>query len=235
LDNLPNDTSNYYTFDCRIYSMTILLHGQDDPREAWLDPLNRALAWRYQVDYDCDPGNGILDGGGVDDINSVTWGRLADETRLSINPADGIWSIQVDFYVPIPLWQLGRDVFILIVNNEVSDSDLATEIVDICMRQMSSGSVQVVTLDQASCAFSPIRPSLYHLFDDIRPPGALGVDETWRDCAPTYPTVTSLDLKSAAMDNAQYDDDGNLIPVRQEFNLYFQDTALGLIQCSDAQ
>ncbi len=237
LSDEEGDASNFYTFRSRIYSMTILLHGMDDMREAWLDPLNRARAWRYQVDYDCDPGNGILDGGGIDDINSVTWGLVSGDTGLFINPADGLWSIEVDFYIPESLWALGKDNFAFALNSleGLNDIELAREIVDITMRQMSSGSVKVVALDQSACGFEPMRPSLYHLFDDIRPPGTLASGETWRDCAPSYQTVSSWNIKLGAMDSAHYDDQGFLDPVTKDFKLFFQDAALGLIQCSDSQ
>nr|MEE4267989.1 hypothetical protein [Candidatus Krumholzibacteria bacterium] len=60
----PPDAGSYYSIPCNVYNMKVLLHGQDDPREAWANPLMRSMSWKYQIDYECDPFNEIKDGGG---------------------------------------------------------------------------------------------------------------------------------------------------------------------------
>ena len=234
------DPEKFFIIPSTVYSMSVLLHGMDDPREAWLDPLNRARAWRYQVDYDCDPGNDILDGGGVDDLNAVSWGRVVGDSGLEVSAIDGLWTIEVDFYLPAGLIQNGRDLFVFQLMG-LFPGELTPEtsqmVVDVCLRQMSSGSVEVVAIDQSACGFEPARPSLYHLFGDIRPPGTLLGNQTWRDCLPpsVWPINTSVDLRRMAMDSTENSENGVTTSVTQQFNLYFNDTALGLTQCADAE
>ena len=49
-DTEGDDTE--YTISAKLFRMSILLHGQDDPREAWDLPLLRTLGWKYQVNYE---------------------------------------------------------------------------------------------------------------------------------------------------------------------------------------
>ena len=95
----PNE-DNYYVYPVRFYSFQILMHGRDDPREAYDNPLWRNRAWRYQVDNECDPGNNIQDGGGVDNLNSPTWGFEGDAQYIDVSPTDGIWTLDVNIMVP---------------------------------------------------------------------------------------------------------------------------------------
>ncbi len=238
---LAEEPENFYIFPSNIYSMTVYLHGKDDPREAYLDALNRARGWRYQIDYDCDPGNAIKDGGGADDlsIHSVTWGRLSGSDDFpEISSTDGLWKLQVDFHVPQAIITFGLTNAILVFNNQagLDDLDLAAEIIDVAMSQISGGTVKAVVLDQTQCSFFPERPAVYHLFGDIRPPGALVGNQTFRDCdTHNWPINASVDLTRGAMDSSVFNDEGELVPLTQSFKLYFRDTALGLIQCSDSQ
>ena len=64
VDDATGYEDQNYVLDARLYRMTVILHGQDDPREAWPENIRRLMAWRYQVDYDCDPYQLIRDGGG---------------------------------------------------------------------------------------------------------------------------------------------------------------------------
>jgi len=165
-----------YIFPCTAFSMTVKLHGVDDSREAWTDPLNRARAWKYQVDYECDPSNKILDGGGFDDIGTPTWGHEFGATGISVSEVDGLWALNVNFFLPNQLLQQGIVGFwnYIFYVEAGYDAALTDELVAICLRQMSAGSVRAIALDQADCGLYPIRPAQYHLFETVRPPDSLG-------------------------------------------------------------
>ncbi len=92
-----------------VYYM-IYLHGKDHPQEYWPEgeANRRVMAWRYQVDYDADVGNAIADGGGVDNITSLTGFNVqenvpADPTQsdLFIDPDTGMWGVRVKIGVPV--------------------------------------------------------------------------------------------------------------------------------------
>ncbi len=56
------------------YAMVVYLHGKDNPKEHWAPGLahQRIKAWRYQIDYEQDPGNALADGGGRDNLDLLT-------------------------------------------------------------------------------------------------------------------------------------------------------------------
>jgi hypothetical protein len=221
-------SEEYYVFPSKVYRMAVLMHGRDDLREAWTDPYLRSLAWRYQVDYDCDPENSIADGGGFDDLQQVTWGAENWNTPgLEITPEDGVWKILVDVVVPDQLLNVGPETFRMIIQFGMAggDIELTEELFNKCIRQFSTGTVQGVNLDQTDCAFFPLRPAKYHVFEDVRPPGSGPGAGTWRDCNPSFPdVVSSLDLSLTAM--ASLDDQ----PVEQQFQIIFQ-AADGDLSC----
>ena len=220
------DPALFYNFICRTYSMTIYLHGMDDPREAYIDALNRARGWRYQVDYDCDPDNAIKDGGGIDNVNTPTWGAEFGAENIEVSAQDGLWKLTVNFFVPDQMVSLGMETFRLVVNSTMAggDEEITNNLMDVCLRQMSGGSVRALALDQTACGFYPLRPAKYHLFETVRPPGVLNAGETWRDCFPgSYSPSTSLLLKDGAMDSAVYAEDGTLMTAEQSFNIIFED------------
>lgn len=175
-----------YKIEARLYRMQVLLHGQDDSLERWSQPLNRMMAWKYQIDYGCDPFNQIKDGGGNDDLNEPTWGTGGSNTGVTINTATGIWKIGVDVAVPASLIQVGPTFYL---NNYLqfqiagNDSELAQSLFEKSIRQSGSGTIQAVALDQTACGFVPTRPAQYNLFRQVRPSVAelLG-GQTWRDC-----------------------------------------------------
>jgi hypothetical protein len=212
--------SVYYSFLTRVFSMAFLLQGQDDSREAWNDPLLRMMGWQYQVDYDCDPYNSIADGGGIDNIHSPTWGL--DEPYapgLEISPIDGVWRMTVDIVVPEQLVQLGPENFRAIIQYTMADGDaeLADELFNKCIRQLSSGTVQAIALDQTRCGYFPQRPAQYHVFSDVRPPLEGPGSGTWRDCDPQYGSVDfSIEIFRGTMASLES------VPVENNFQIIFQ-------------
>ena len=200
-DDAP-DPAAFYSFQCNVYPMAVLLHGQDDPREAWDDPLYRSMAWRYQIDYECDPYNDIPDGGGLDDITAVTWGFELGDQGIEISPADGLWKLTVDVVIPTQLISMGTATFLQIIQFTMAGGDpvLAQDLFDICTRQLSEGQVRATVIDQTQCGYQPPRPAKYHLFHQVRPPVAELTSGTWRDCFPNFPDiVSSMDLSKSAM------------------------------------
>lgn len=214
------DEDLYYSFESQVFSMGFFLHGKDDPREAWTDPGSRIMGWRYQVDYDCDPNNSIADGGGIDDLQSPTWGQSSyDQPGLDISTADGVWRMKVDIVVPTQLVQLGPETFQAVIQYTIAggDAELAAELYNKCIRQLSSGVVRAVALDQTLCGYYPVRPAKYHVFADVRPPMGGPGQGTWRDCDPSYPSVDfSLGLSMVAMPSLEN------VPVENSFQIVFQ-------------
>jgi hypothetical protein len=205
------DPQVYYSIACHVYEFAILLHGKDDPREAWENPLLRAMSWRYQIDYDCDPFNDIKDAGGFDDLASPTWGHAFNEQGIEIKPQDGLWKLTVQVAVPSDIITAGMDSYLIQLFYVIAgqDQELSQELYSLSMRQMSIGQVRALTMDQARCDLRPVRPSQYHLFRGVRP-STDTISGTWRDCDPTFPNVlTSLDLSRGAMSSELFDFDGD--------------------------
>nr|MEE4267193.1 hypothetical protein [Candidatus Krumholzibacteria bacterium] len=221
MDEEPNPEL-YYSFPCNKYSLGVLLHGRDDAQEAWANPLWRTLAWQYQVDYSCDPLNSIADGGGVDNLLYPTWG-VEDGEFLEVDPVTGVWKLGVEVLVPQMMVNVGAETFrqIILFTMAGGDVELADELFNICLRQLSEGTVSAVAMDQTRCDVPPYgRPARYHVFQTVRPPLAdPGPGATWRDCDPFWPNVQySLDLDRATMQSNGGE------PVVQPFQLIFQDT-----------
>ncbi len=194
--------------------MAVLLHGRDDPREAWDEPLRRALGWQYQVDYACDALNQIKDGGGVDDINGFNWGESAPGVGLDIDPATGLWGIDIAIAVPDLLLTAGADAY-RIALEYLYDPDSAPAIFAATTRQLGDGTVQAIMLDQTTCGALPLRPATYNFFRDVRPPLAeLPAGRTWRDCdLDVSAALERYDLSAAAMAS----NDG--VPVLKHFRI----------------
>lgn len=180
----------YYKIDANLYRMTMLLHGQDDPQEAYTSALSRIQGWQYQVDYACDPFNEIKDGGGSDDIREPTWGQRTDAggtiPGLEIDSATGLWKISIDVAVPSQLLILGPDLFKSIYLGftvGITDPETQDWVFARLSRQYGNGTVRAIALDQTQCGINPPRPARYNFFRKVRPSVAeLAPGLTWRDC-----------------------------------------------------
>jgi len=196
------------------FTLVALLHGNDDADEAWSDPKWRTMAWRYQVDFECDPHNTIQDGGGSDSIDRVTWGSLetlegGDGIYIT---DDGLWRLSIHIYVPTDLLTLGPQglYFWVLMGADLADGDMeiADRLWEVLMRQLGDGEVQAVALDQTRLnAHYEIRPYVYNYFRGVRPSVATPPHGlTWRDKNLFIGTgVTgragSLDLSAFAMES----------------------------------
>jgi len=224
--SLGEGTANYIV-NGRLYRMSVLLHGQDDPREAWAEAVRRTMGWIYQIDYDCDPFNTIKDGGGNDDIRESTWGASAAGGGLEIDPTSGLWRLAVDVVVPEDLF-MGVDNYMLRLTfvQAGGDSEIAQAIFDATTIQFGNGTVRAVTLDQTACGFPPTRPGKYTYFKGVRPPLAqLPAGQTWRDCNLFVPDVKDdVSLSFGAMASR------DRVPVVKQFRLVVE-TETGDFTC----
>lgn len=212
------DSVANYVLDAKRYKMGILLHGKDDPREAWaqtgVQAVRRIGGVRYEVAYGCDPFNEIKDGGGNDDIGVPTWGQPSTGTGLVVNTSTGLWKIEVDVFVPTQLLTLGSASFKIFLNAVVTDGDAeATDMVyNAVLRPFGNGWVDAVVLDQTMCSINPLRPASFNFFRNVRPSFNLSAGQTWRDCRLST-VVTELPLSQGAMQSL------GGVPVRKYFHL----------------
>jgi hypothetical protein len=225
----PGEVQFNYMLPARLYRFALMLHGRDDPREAWPEPVRRSGGWRYQVSYACDPYNLLQDGGGSDDIRTTTWGPPRGET---ISTTTGVWTLEVAVAVPAILVQAGPTAFRAYLNGAVAfgDQDKIDLIHDTVMQQFGDGWVDAVAVDQTVCGTNPERPARYNFFRHVRPAGPLPAGTTWRDCAlESYfgPAIKEkLPLSQAAMSSL-----GGR-PVRKHFRLTLV-TPEGEATCAD--
>ncbi len=208
------DSVANYVLPASRYKMAVLLHGKDDPREAWSQAVRRVGGWQYEVSYGCDEFNEVKDGGGNDDIRVPTWGQPTTGTGLLVNATTGLWKLEVEVWVPTLLTTVGSANYKVILTATVTRDAVATEMVYRAVtRQFGIGWVDAVALDQTAQGSLPYRPSTFNFFRSVRPDRNLVAGETWRDLGFTSPSRTQLQLSLGAMSSL----DGT--PVRKYFRL----------------
>lgn len=213
-----DSVANYILLANR-FKLAVLLHGKDDPREAWSEPVRRLGGVQYEVSYGCDPFNEIKDGGGNDDVRVPTWGEPLLGTGLVVRPTDGLWRIDVDVFVPLLLMSSNLTGFRLFLNAAVTGGNAeATEmIIRAVTRQFGNGWVEAVVLDQTATQVQPIRPSVFNFFRNVRPGMALPPGQTWRDSGLSSSSIKDqLPLSQGAMASLGGE------PVRKHFRLVLQ-------------
>jgi hypothetical protein len=224
-----SELATYHAIPARLYKMALLLQGQDDPREAWAEPVRRIGGWRYAVYSACDPYNNSQDGGGADDIRLATWGPPTPQT---INAVTGAWKLEIGVAVPTRLLETGPAAFRGWVSAVLADDDpVATgRITAAVTRQFGRGWVEAVALDQTVCGQDPDRPARFNFFRNVRPPAGLPAGASWRDCDldDTFRVQIKdrLPLSAGAMSSL----DGQ--PVRKRFRLRLI-TAAGEVFCGE--
>lgn len=182
LDSPPVGEQEFnYMIPSRRYKFAVLLHGKDDPRDAWAEPVRRIGAWRYQVSHACDAYNVIQDGGGNDDLRLTTWGPPRHQT---ISATTGVWTLEVSVAVPTVLALGGPQVFRDYLYSSFTQGNLekVDMVMDTVMRQFGEGWVDAVAVDQTICGTYPDRPARYNFFRRVRPSGPLPEGLSWRDC-----------------------------------------------------
>ena len=234
-------TATHYIFLCDVYGMDVLLHGQDDERERYLEPTQakwRSMAWKTQIDYECDPENFIVDGAGADNIEVINW-DVATGDGLTMT-STGLWKKLVRVYVPQGLlagaqgfrFSIWVTYFRDLYPDPAPDAPEVLELYNICLRQFGQGRIRAVMLDQTTCTSitTPQRPGFYHTFRGLRPPRATPpTGRTWRSCTLVGEDIVidgSIPLPFTAM--ASNDDE----PVEKLFRIVFQDNSNTDIECS---
>ncbi len=201
-DVIPDLSETHFRIDANIYTMSVLLHGRDDPREAWAEPVRRTLGWAYEIGYECDVFNQIQDGGGNDNLKVPTWGEPGDGVGLTIDRTSGLWRLEVEVAVPDQLF-LGEFLYRLILASPAAggSQEIGDKIFDATTKQFGNGLVRAIALDQTACPFEPARPATYNLFGSVRPPTAGPPSgQTWRDCELNLEDIKSqLSLADGAM------------------------------------
>lgn len=210
------DSAANYILPASRFKMGVLLHGKDDPREAWSSAVRRLGGIQYEVSYACDPFNEIRDGGGSDDIQVPTWGQPASGTGLVVNPTTGLWKLEVEVYVPTQLFLLGSATWRVFLNATIPG--VTPEALDMIYRavtrQFGDGWVDAIVLDQTVCQINPIRPATFSFFRNVRPGMNLAAGQSWRDCGLSSTSIKDkLPLSQGAMASLHG------TPVRKHFRL----------------
>ncbi|MBK9473600.1 MAG: hypothetical protein IPO18_15215 [bacterium] len=223
------DSAANYIVAATRYKMAVLVHGKDDPAEAWSQPVRRLGGIKYEVAYDCDPFNEIKDGGGNDDIGVPTWGQPATGGGLVVSTTTGLWKVEVDVYVPTQLMQTNETIYRIILANP--PTSLPGPDIDMFMRaitrQFGDGWVDAVVLDQTASQVNPIRPSVFNFFRNVRPGMTIAANQTWRDAGLSSGSIKDrLPLSQGAMASL------NGESVRKHFRLVLQPNTGPAIVCN---
>lgn len=235
-------TNTHYIFKCEVFGMDILYHGLDNEAERYTAAGQekwRTMAWKTQIDYDCDPTNSISDGGGADNIEVENWDAATGD-GLTIS-STGLWKKLVRIYVPQDLLTLGSTQFKfnkiyvpLLIDGAVTEitDPLVDEIYYLCLRQFGQGRIQAVALDQTLCSTvtTPQRPGYYHTFRGLRPPRSTPpAGRTWRSCTGLTATDIIIDGSIPLPYVAMASNDNE--PVEKFFRLVYQDNSGTDIEC----
>lgn len=223
----PGELGQNHVLPARLYKYSLLLHGSDDPRDAWPEPVRRLGAWRYQISSACDPFNLSQEGGGNDDIRLNTWGPPLPST---ISTATGVWKLDVVVAVPSLLMQSGPAVFRAYLLAVVAGGrqDFADLVYAAVVRQFGESWVDAVAVDQTVCGLNPDRPARYNFFRKVRAPSNLPAGMTWRDCGLEDVFGAEIKEKMPLSLGAMASNGGQA--VRKRFHLTLV-TAVGELSC----
>jgi len=183
------------------YHMIMWLHGKDHPKEGWRDGFadRRIAAWRYQIDYEGDPGNALADGAGRDNINLLTGFSIQDNPSnpdvqvddLFIDRDTGAWAVVVKVSVPLFLVFSGPDGYWNSLLGPLgfncpafpaggTDEEILAWQADSSVQQayrawhlttlqFTPGTVSALALDQSTCAYRNATNG-YHFYQSTRVP-----------------------------------------------------------------
>ncbi len=230
----PNDPlwDGYTKEVAKRYRFKALIHGRDHLDEQWMKPMYRILGMQFQVDYEGDPNNTIVDCGGPDLIRAPLGGTketsplqtdsnwaavFGNASNLQmINPQSGLWELRIDIVVPDFLFTWGRDNY-RDIYLPMTYGEAAPWVYEQIIAQYGNGSVRALILDQASNspnAFPRPRPVFYRYFNDVRPnPDGFAGDVTWRHEVLDVQGDTALELLRMTMESGP-SSEGSEIPTK---------------------
>ncbi len=188
------------------FGYKLWLHGKDHPLEPPVDPEDRVMSWRYQVDYENDPDNIIKDGGGIDNIRSPTYRFSTNSTDPVYIDDNGVWILKIRFGVPFQLLAadslaLGVEAYRQYLFEELyQDWDAVDEAFRLTTMQLGNGWTTVIARDATDCIIARAQKGKYHYFTHVRVPPDHG-----RQCFDDYPgEKAQLALNDFAAESAQF-------------------------------
>jgi len=226
----PPDPENWLSVAARTFRTVIYLHGRDHLQE--LPPpgrlIERVRAWRYQIDHAADPGNVLREGPGADDLDLLFGFDLAQN---EVDPLGsdrfitdtGVWGLRYEVAAPLILQFFGPEAFWEHLLEHVAapprpedpaqwpawQQDPAVQRAAACWRLATlvfgEGSLSVVAVDQAPCAWNP-QSGRYHYYAGTRIPGGHG--RACEDGAYDDPDGGITELDAIDLDDFAAESDG---------------------------
>lgn len=242
-------SGDWITLPAAYFHMLVYLHGKDHPQEYW--PPNQAhqriKAWRYEINYEGDPNNVLLDGGGRDNISLLTGFNVSENnpdpnsSDLFIEPDSGVWGVVVKVAVPLILDLGGPEgywSFLLGAGGLNCDPPAGTTPADtlawqqtscvqqayrawqLTLAQFTPGTVSAIAVDQSLCDYR-FRTNTYHFYDGTRVPTPNGrrCEDRAYDQPPDQLDPTGI-LERGALDLEEFAAFSNdRIPVVKDFHI----------------
>ena len=178
----PIDMTGVEMVPATMFTYRIFLHGREHPREHPTPRSNgpdneaRIMAWKYQVDYDSDPDNVIKDGGGIDDITSLTttfaWGAANPLENDIYVDSEGVWILRIKVAIPTFVMTLGPSGYynLFLANRYSNDTDKMDRAWELTTRQFGNGTIRARASDQSTCIDGRPTKGKYHFFRGVRTP-----------------------------------------------------------------
>ncbi len=168
----PVDPTDYVQILGVFYNFRMFFHGKEYVQET--PPVGhedeRIMAWQYQVDYANDPTFIIKDGGGIDDITSVTSNFATSDplTEPIFIDSHGVWVFRVMVAIPHALLTQGEQAYFSFLENSYGH-DNAVKIWQLTTLQFGPGTIRSIANDQSICEWRS-QKGMYHWFDGVRTP-----------------------------------------------------------------
>lgn len=214
------------------FEYELLLHGKEHPQETAFIPTsplnsrnrpeNRIMSWKYEIRSDSDQvSNVVNDGGGIDDIDEVTYNYsrdILDPDQKIVVDDNGVWHLRVPVYIPFNLLTLGIDGYrnYLATNEYLADNDLVDEAVDLTTKQLGVTTAQVIARDSSNCTYRQDR-GVYVYYQHVRVPDFHGescstpyADELGRLAYDLFPFESDVFVKNYVIKIVTENSDGSL-------------------------
>lgn len=183
------------------YHMVVWLHGKDHYMEAWKPGFadRRMGAWRYQIDYDGDPGNALADGVGRDNLSLLTGFPVQENPNnpnvqvddLFIDRTSGAWAMVIKVAIPqfmvfggpglywsqllgptgfnCPAYPAGGTDDEILAWQALPSVQEAYKAWHLTTAQLTPGTISAIAVDQSTCEYRP-DTNKYHFYTTTRVP-----------------------------------------------------------------